>query len=323
MEDLDDSPIAPPNAPSDAPTDVDGDAHAPGSHEESTSDIHPSLAMAVAAHRSIFRPVPRRRFFGIPLVGGISLATSICAHAAVIGIGFAVYRHFRPPPPVLAFALGDASQTRNELFWKEQTPGGTGMPQLSEIDPSQVPPNSSAAVMRQLAANHDADLPTNHLASTYVGPRPLWADAPLVGARDNAAQLGTLATHRASAPGSAAANPSAPPAQSTQGTGKGSAVGAESGNANTGRAGVTTGRPDISGLPKPDYPEESIRRREEGTVMVSITVLKDGSVGDIAVVSTPPFPRLTRKAVDAVRQVHFDRAYAGWVITIPYEFKLP
>jgi hypothetical protein len=115
----------PTDSPSDVPTDVDAGSPAPVPHE-SPVDVHPSLAAAVAAHRSVFRPIPRRRFFGIPLVGGISLATSICAHAAVIGIGFAVYRHFRPPP-VLAFALGDASQMRNEIFWKEQTAGGTGM----------------------------------------------------------------------------------------------------------------------------------------------------------------------------------------------------
>jgi protein TonB len=176
--------------------------------------------------------------------------------------------------------------------------------------------------MQQLAANHDADVPTNRLASTYVGPRAVWADAPLVGAQDNAAQPGTPATHRVSTPGSATAN-SSPPAQSTQGTGKGNAVGAGNANASSGRAGVKSGLPDIDGLPKPIYPDESYRRREEGTVMLSVTVKADGSVGDVTVVSSPPFPRLTRSAIDAARKVHFDREYAGRALQIPYVFKLP
>jgi TonB family protein len=177
--------------------------------------------------------------------------------------------------------------------------------------------------MHQLESNRAPDFPVNNLASTYIGPRPIWSEAPNAGAQANAtAKLGTFAPAH---PGAQSAKPTsgltAP--QTGRGNGQGNAAGSGNANANTGRAGVKTGAPDISGLPKPEYPEESLRRREEGTVMVSVTVLSDGSVGEITVVSTPPFSRLTRKALDAARQVRFDRAYAGWVVKIPYEFKLP
>ena len=99
-------------------------------------------------------------------------------------------------------------------------------------------------------------------------------------------------------------------------------MGAGGGESNGGRAGVPNGMPNLT-LPAPVYPVESIRRKEQGVVKLSISVRSDGSVGDITVVSAPPYSRLTESAIDAVRHVHVDRAYAGAVLNIPYVFTLP
>jgi outer membrane biosynthesis protein TonB len=45
-------------------------------------------------------------------------------------------------------------------------------------------------------------------------------------------------------------------------------------------------------------------------------------VGSIDVVSEPPYPRLTRSAIEAVRQARFDRAYGGVTLVVPYNFVL-
>lgn len=51
----------------------------------------------------------------------------------------------------------------------------------------------------------------------------------------------------------------------------------------------------------PRYPVESRRRREEGTVVLAVSVTIDGSVGDIRVAKSSGFERLDKAALDAVR----------------------
>jgi TonB family protein len=292
-----------------------------------SEEAQPSLASAARAHQATFRPSARRRFFGIPLAGGISWTTSILVHVIVIGSGYEVYRHFRPPAPpapVLDFALGDASQTRSEIFWHEQTAGGSGLPNLSEIDPDHAPPDSATAIMRQLENNQTPDFPMSRLAPSYVGPHTLWLDAPPAGAQGSAkAQMGTLATPPAKAPPAATpgAAPVPAPAPTGQGDGTGKSEGSGRSNANSGRAGTLAGDSHAN-YPAPVYPEESIRRNEEGVVSLSVTVLQDGSVGEVSVASAPPFPRLTRSAIDAVRKRHFDLSMANTTVVVPYEIKL-
>jgi TonB family protein len=295
--------------------------HQMSSPHDPPEEVHASLASAVRAHRTVFQPAKRRRLFGIPLAGGLSLTTSILVHVAIICIGFGMYRHFRPPP-ALDFALGDASETRNALFWKEQTSGGAGMPTLSEIDPVKSPPNSAASMMRQLESNQAPDFPITNLASTYIGPRASGNEAPNAGAQsDKAANLGTVATHHPTAVSPKPESGAAAPSTARRGNGQGNATGSGNANANTGRAGAPTGDPHLI-MPGAVYPEESIRRDEQGTVNLSVAVAGDGTVREVKVVSAPPFARLTRSAISAVRKQHFDMAYANATITVSYIFTL-
>jgi protein TonB len=56
----------------------------------------------------------------------------------------------------------------------------------------------------------------------------------------------------------------------------------------------------ISGNP-PKYPIESLRRKEQGTVLLHLTVGADGSVTDIAIARSSGFERLDNAALRAVR----------------------
>lgn len=83
--------------------------------------------------------------------------------------------------------------------------------------------------------------------------------------------------------------------------------------------------------PKPVYPELSRRLGEHGTVILSVYILADGSVGDAVVHWTSRFPRLDNAAVDAVKAWKFipARTSSGdyidkWVeVSIHFDFVRP
>jgi TonB family protein len=299
------------------------DETAPSDPVRAELDAGESLALAAAQLRSLpaNRAKPRPRVLGIPLPSsGISWAGSILIHAALIIVGAAAYRHFRPPPK-LALALGDGGVRPVGMMWRESTPGGVGLPEPEENDPTQLPPaNSMTAVMNQLENQQPSDSQLKSTASAYVAPQLIWGAPPTIGAGHNGSNLwGTPVVHRGNDPAHPASAP--PPAHQGEGTGRGKSVGAGMGDVNGGQAGVPTGTPDPT-LPAPVYPEESRRRGEEGLVKLSIKIARDGSVGSVDVVSEPPYPRLTRSAIDAVRQARFDPAYGGVTLVVPYNFVL-
>jgi protein TonB len=57
----------------------------------------------------------------------------------------------------------------------------------------------------------------------------------------------------------------------------------------------------LSGKP-PKYPIESRRKREQGTVLLSVLLSTAGTVADISVSRSSGFPRLDKAALDAVRR---------------------
>nr|WP_246427285.1 energy transducer TonB [Sphingopyxis panaciterrulae] len=57
----------------------------------------------------------------------------------------------------------------------------------------------------------------------------------------------------------------------------------------------------LSGAP-PRYPRESRRHREEGTVVLALTLDVDGSVASISVAQSSGFQRLDEAALRAVRK---------------------
>lgn len=79
--------------------------------------------------------------------------------------------------------------------------------------------------------------------------------------------------------------------------------------------------------PNPNYPQLSVRMREEGKVFVKALVNKDGKVERCELMKSSGFERLDKSALDAVKQWLFiaqqrnGEAIASWVI-VPVNFKL-
>lgn len=79
--------------------------------------------------------------------------------------------------------------------------------------------------------------------------------------------------------------------------------------------------------PRPAYPNLSKRLREEGTVVLDVLILVDGSVGDVVIKESSGFKRLDETAVKAVRQWRYlparrgDQAIESWHLQ-PIEFSL-
>lgn len=84
---------------------------------------------------------------------------------------------------------------------------------------------------------------------------------------------------------------------------------------------------DSRGLPIPDYPSESLRRGEQGMVVVDVEVLPDGSAGVVRIASDAGYPRLGKAAAERVKLATFEPARADGRpvvghIRIPYRFML-
>lgn len=114
---------------------------------------------------------------------------------------------------------------------------------------------------------------------------------------------------------------SAPPVQQQV------AVAAEENN--TTGAPVTPPQEDAHHLnnPRPAYPSLSRRLREQGTVILEVLILTNGSVGDVRVKESSGFKRLDDTAVKAVKQWRYTPARRGqeaieyWYLQ-PVEFAL-
>jgi len=98
------------------------------------------------------------------------------------------------------------------------------------------------------------------------------------------------------------------------------------GGAASRRPGLPAGA-ELLRMPEPVYPPSSIRRGEQGRVVLSVEVRPDGRAGQIAVRRSSGHARLDRAAVEAVRHARFDpatrdgRAVASW-IDVPVRFVL-
>lgn len=79
--------------------------------------------------------------------------------------------------------------------------------------------------------------------------------------------------------------------------------------------------------PKPHYPKISKRLGEEGTVLLKVRVLADGTAGSVAILKSSEFDRLDQSAIEAVKNWKFvaakqeDKPIDSWV-SVPIAFKL-
>jgi protein TonB len=84
--------------------------------------------------------------------------------------------------------------------------------------------------------------------------------------------------------------------------------------------------PVVIGTISPEYPDFARRAKQQGTVMLEVEVLKDGSVRDIRVKRSVP-GGLDEAAIAAVRKVKFQPGRSSGqpvdcLVIIPVEFKL-
>ena len=90
---------------------------------------------------------------------------------------------------------------------------------------------------------------------------------------------------------------------------------------------VVSATPRYHTNPKPDYPIPSLRRREEGIVLLNVQVQADGTPAAISLNRSCGHPLLDRAALDAVRRWTFEPARAGGVpvsslVVVPVRFSL-
>jgi protein TonB len=90
---------------------------------------------------------------------------------------------------------------------------------------------------------------------------------------------------------------------------------------------VASAQPRYHTNPKPDYPIPSLRRREEGIVLLNVQVAADGMPVAISLNRGCGHPLLDRAALDAVRRWTFEPARAAGVpvsslVVIPVRFSL-
>jgi periplasmic protein TonB len=77
----------------------------------------------------------------------------------------------------------------------------------------------------------------------------------------------------------------------------------------------------------PDYPTPCKRRREEGTVLLTVVVQTDGSPSGVSLNRSSGYPLLDRSALDAVRRWTFEPGRTGGVpitstVVVPVRFSL-
>ena len=92
------------------------------------------------------------------------------------------------------------------------------------------------------------------------------------------------------------------------------------------RGGVENGI-DVIDLPQPTYPAKCVRLGQQGTVLVSIKVLADGSTETIRLQKSSGYSRLDKAALTAAREARFkpatrDRQPIDATVVVPFEFKL-
>ncbi|HVV50038.1 MAG TPA: energy transducer TonB, partial [Polyangia bacterium] len=90
---------------------------------------------------------------------------------------------------------------------------------------------------------------------------------------------------------------------------------------------VVTAQPRYRTKPKPEYPLPSLRRREEGTVVLEVVVGPDGLPRGISLRRSSGHPLLDRAAMEVVRRWTFEPGRAAGVpvtsaAVVPVRFSL-
>lgn len=90
----------------------------------------------------------------------------------------------------------------------------------------------------------------------------------------------------------------------------------------SGSPNVSTSQAAFSKRPTLIYPAESRQAREEGTVVLRITVDARGRPADVVVIKPSGHPRLDRAAIEGAWRCRIRNAQAGMVLDVPLRFDL-
>lgn len=216
---------------------------------------------------------------------------SLSIHGAVLGIGMWGWHQLQLPKVSVSVGTGDAGGN-GEMLITESTAEAAG------IERPAMP-----AVFVPAQEIEASPIPADGLIG---GPDIFWG--PQVMALPESSSNGAIG-----APGepmlgafSESFQPSAPPMpRQSVGTGSGKQVGDGQGDGD----GFAGGAPSPSSRNKPPvYPIEARRRGLEGTVMLRVEVLEDGTVGNVSIITSTGHQLLDQAAVEAVKKWHFDPA---------------
>lgn len=105
-------------------------------------------------------------------------------------------------------------------------------------------------------------------------------------------------------------------------TGKQNASPNAAGAPGNGSPNVSTSQAAFSKRPALIYPAESRQAREEGTVILRITVDARGRPTDVVVIKPSGHPRLDRAAIEGAWRCRIRNAKAGMILDVPLRFDL-
>ena len=269
----------------------------------------------------------------------VALALSVALHAGLLlaGIYFAAALFYKPPK--LLHSAGGGGAAGVDLV-ESNAPGDLdAVPPLramAEPQPAAATSHKPLPEEKEISPDPFADFPPKLLpeespeAAPLFGPSIAPSGGPVFKRHRPAADT-VAATAPASRPieAVAAAGPDKAAASGHPAAGAPVSTGPRPiGRAGKGGSGTGSGAGvDGRGIPIPQYPPECLRRREQGTVILRLEVLPDGTVGQVLVVDNAGVPRLAEAAVAAARVAWFEPAtYLGRRVTgyvlVPFKFSL-
>lgn len=252
----------------------------------------------------------------------LAFVLSVLAHGALAGAAILFLERVVTPPSVdVSFGNGSTG----DLVSQSDPPGDPQRPDAGSASQTPDRPHPSYNTLQALYALMDANTESSDPAITYQAPPAIQIDLSDAGppldwalaSRNDAdsaiplqhpsrASAGVRPTGGDESSGSSARNDSQARAGGAGSDSIPSAHGAN-GTGLAGRLGSPAGLIGGHGI-QPVYSDESRRHHEQGVVVLNIEILASGSVGRINVVSAPPYPRLVKAAIAAVRAAQFHPA---------------
>lgn len=244
-----------------------------------------------------------------PLV--LSFLAAAILHAALL-LGFQFGTLAQPLPE------GDASTTLEVGL----TEGPAGAPET----PSPEPPAEPQAIPEPQPAPVATPAPESTPEPTPA-PEPTALPSPEPSPVPQPSPVATPLPAPSPRPRPAAAPPHPKRSGANLHLAPGASEGTAPGTGSSGSAGGTSAQPRYRTNPKPAYPAEARRTKQEGTVLLGVEIGADGAVKSVTVKRTSGHPLLDDSALQTVRRWRFAPATAAGLpvaseADIPIRFNL-